>query len=255
MAAIVYGTYRTETVDGFVADFCPVCRDIQPFQVIGIGDASHLFLISLSSGQFAGRMIRCAQCGTGRTYTQARYITMMGEICEKSALIERTNPTVRAEFAERLALEERLRTSAAKLSAQEREMLLLEPFRELELEIEQLDKGTLKQKQASMWGMSAMCAVIGLAGASVRFQEAKVGWVVGAGIVTFLGVWAGILIHNELRGMKRRIMPSLARALRPLRPTKEELQSILARCRAARLCAGKKVKLDSLWTALQAGAP
>jgi hypothetical protein len=173
---------------------------------------------------------------------------------DKQALIEMTRPNIRLELRERLALEEKLQKSPAAFSAQEREALLLEPFRELDREIEQLDKGTLQQKQAKMWGVLAMMLAMGTSGALFHFNEDKMVWIVTPGIVAFVGVWFGILIAAEIRGMKQRITPSLARALRPLRPTKEELQMILNRCRAAGLHAGKKVRLGSLWTALQTGA-
>jgi hypothetical protein len=251
MAAIVHGTYRTETVAGFVADFCPVCRDIQAFKVIRVGDASHLAFVSLGNGRLAGHMIRCAQCGTGRAIPEDRYSMVAERSSDTEALIAMTHPNIRTEFAERLQLEARLRTNPDCLTVEQREAMLLEPFKELDPEIEQLDKGTLHQKQASMWGMLAMCAVMGGGGALVRFQEGKTGWIVGAAIAAFIAVWVATLICAEGRGMKRRIMPSLTRALRPLRPTKEELQMILTRCRNAGLRSGKKVKLDPLWNALQ----
>src|SRR5262249_35260963 len=135
------------------------------------------------------------------------------------------------------------------LSAPQREEMLLEPFRELDPEIAQL--GTLYQKQASMWGLLAMGAVMSGVGALMRFEEDKIVWFVAAGIVAFLVVWGGLLVRAEGRGMGQRIMPSLARALSPLRPKKEELEMILARCRNAGLRSGQKVKLNSLWSALQ----
>jgi hypothetical protein len=249
---MVHGTYRTETGEGFVADFCPVCRDIASFKVIRVGDASHLAFVSLGSGRFAGRMIRCGRCDTSRTFDEKRYADITPQSPDLEGLIASTHPNVRAEFAERLELEARLRSDPSSLSSRQREELLLEPFQELDPQIEQLDKGTLHQKKASMWGVLAMCAAIGGGGAIARFDEAKAGWVIGGGIVAFVAVWAGILIFIEGRGMRQRIMPCLAGALRPLRPTKEELQKILGRCRNAGLRSGKKVKLDPLWKALQA---
>ena len=249
---MVHGTYRTETVEGFVADFCPVCRDIASFKVVRVGDASHIAFVSLGNGRFAGRLIRCSRCDTARAFDQKRFAGIATDGSNAEALIASTHPNVRAEFAGRLELEARLRTDPSILSGHQREELLLEPFQELDPEIEQLDKGTLHQKKASMWGFLAMCAAIGAGGAIARFDESKAVWVIGGGIVSFLAVWAGILICAEGRGMKHRVMPCLATALRPLRPTKDELQRILARCRNAGLRSGKKVKLDSLWKALEA---
>jgi hypothetical protein len=254
MAEIVHGTYRTETVAGFVADFCPVCRDIGSFQVIRVGDASHVAFVSLGQGRLAGHLLRCVQCGTGRGFLQERYAAVAEKNPGTAALIELTHPNIRSEFGERLELETRLRNDPFFLSAPQREQMLLEPFQELDPELEQLDKGTLHQKTASMWGFLVMCAVLGGGGVIIRFEEEKIGWVIGAAIVAFLAVWAGILIRAEGRGIRQRIMPNLARALRPLRPTKEELQMILTRCRNAGLRSGKKVKLHSLWNALEAAS-
>jgi hypothetical protein len=248
---MVHGTYRTEKAEGFVADFCPVCRDIASFKMIRVGDASHLAFVSVGNGRFAGRLIRCSRCDTGRAFDQRRYTGVAEKSSDLEELIALTHPNVRTEFGARLDLEARLRADSSILSAPQREELLLEPFQELEPEIAQLDKGTRHQKKASMWGFLAMCLTIGAVGIVNRFDETKTGWAIGGGIIAFVLVWAGILIHAEGRGMKQRIMPCLARALKPLHPTKEELQNILARCRNAGLRSGKKVKLDSLWRALQ----
>lgn len=251
---VVYGNYVTEKEAGFVADFCSVCRDIQTFKLMRIGQASQMFMISLGEGSLAGHLVRCAQCGTARAFEEGRYTWVSQQKCDTQSLVEMTHPNVRTKFAERLALEERVRNNPSSLSASEREELLLEPFEELEPEIQQLDKGTLYQKQAAMWAVLAGGVIMGAGGAMVRFQEGRMGWTIATSIATAIAVWVSILVAAETRGMKRRIMPSLARALKPLQPRKEELQGILKRCREAGLRAGKKVKLNPLWTLLQTQA-
>src|ERR1043165_4035739 len=133
---MVHGTYRTETVEGLVADFCPVCRGIASFRVLRVGDASHIAFVSLSNGRVAGRMIRCSRCDTGRAFDEKRYTGIGSECSDTETLIASTHPNVRAEFAGRLELEARLRTDPSILSGHQREELLLEPFQELDPEIE-----------------------------------------------------------------------------------------------------------------------
>src|SRR5262245_20739279 len=108
MAGIVQGTYRTERRAGLVADFCPVCRGIERFEVIRIGDASHVAFVSVGEGRLAGHMIRCGRCQTGRAFHRQRYAHIARESSTLEALIELTHPNIRAEFAERLELEARL---------------------------------------------------------------------------------------------------------------------------------------------------
>jgi hypothetical protein len=252
MAGIVHGTYHTESESGFVADFCPVCRDIETFNVIRVGDASHIAFVSLGKGQLAGYMIRCGKCGVSRPFTRERYATIAQQCTGKDDLVAMTFPNIRTEWAKRLELEARLRKDPSQLSPVEREQLLMEPFDELDPEIEHLDKGTVHQKQASMWGMLALCTVVGAGGAFVRFQDEKMPWVMGAAIAAFITVWAGILIVVEKRGMGKRIMPSLTRALKPLRPSKGEIEAIINRCRKEGLWSGKKVNPNHLWNLLQA---
>ena len=48
------------------------------------------------------------------------------------------------------------------------------------------------------------------------------------------------------RDLRNRIVPKLAQGLRPLQPTRDELSTMLDKCKTAGLLLGRKVKLDRL---------
>jgi hypothetical protein len=126
---IVWGTKRVERKQGFVADFCPVCRTIRPFQLTRVNMVGHVYYISFGQGDLDGYFIECADCGLQLNVDPAQYAgTEQRRVTDTEALVNRTFPKLRAVHAERLQLEEQLRKSPTTLSPEQRAELLMEPF-------------------------------------------------------------------------------------------------------------------------------
>jgi hypothetical protein len=77
-------------------------------------------------------------------------------------------------------------------------------------------------------------------------------WFAAVGLAMLAGGLFTLVQHAL--GTKRRVrtefIPALAGALRPLKPTKEELQSCLGAFKSEGWHLGKEIKTDTLWAAL-----
>src|SRR5262245_30052423 len=126
---IVWGTKRIERALGFAADFCPVCRQVQPVRVARIGMASHVYYISFGQGQLVGYQAKCSVCSLAFETNPIRdQQTVLQTPKDIEALIDTTFPSLRQNYSERLSLEEQVRLKPHSLNAEQREALVLEPL-------------------------------------------------------------------------------------------------------------------------------
>jgi len=67
MFFIVWGKKRVTRNLGYVADFCPLCREPKPFLLQRIGMAGHVYYISAGEGELVGFHRTCQTCKTAFT--------------------------------------------------------------------------------------------------------------------------------------------------------------------------------------------
>src|SRR5687768_11530581 len=99
--AIVWGKKSVEKRLGYAADFCPICREINPFQVFRLAVADHIYYVSLGEGKLLGHIGECSKCKTKIPVNPMRYKTFFfapGNDIEK--LILETYPNIRSDYAE-----------------------------------------------------------------------------------------------------------------------------------------------------------
>ena len=107
---IVWGKKRIERKQGMVADFCPICREVRAFTLIRVGLADHIYYVSFGQGKLAGHIIRCDTCGVALRADPTRFATAEKDPrIELETLIRQTFPRLRETYAERLALEQRIK--------------------------------------------------------------------------------------------------------------------------------------------------
>ena len=63
MFVLFWGRKRREDHLGFVADFCPICREVRPFRLLAIRMVPHLFFIPMGSGRLECHVRVCLECG------------------------------------------------------------------------------------------------------------------------------------------------------------------------------------------------
>ncbi len=259
MFVFYWGTRRTEKKQGLVAEFCPLCRDISAFRILRVGLASHVYAIPFGQGRLAGHVIECTACGLRLTADPLKYALFAVE--SKVAPIplgelERlTYPTVRQVYAPRLALETQIRRTASVLTPEQRAQLLLEPFRLLNPRVEARYSTSLKfDRYSSLGCVGTLLFTFLLLSVAGTLLEPRATYLIVASLVFFgLGVAytlgqlacaAGRFLHTE-------VVRALARSLDPLEPTPDELQGCLAKCKAASMKIGQKLKLPVLWAELE----
>lgn len=252
---IVWGKKLTETLLGKVAEFCPICREIRPFQLMEFGTVGHLYFLPLGDPEKLGYMLQCEECGTLLQYTENPYTGLQqDENCGLEDLITTTNPTIREIHAERLALETQLRQSPTFLTSQQRAGLLLEPFVVMEL------------LMAIRYGKKVVPDIHSGLGCAGTFVLSTIVGIINAMFFSFNDVLPAValtitivgtaytilqLIRSGERQVRENVLPRLARALAPLHPAESELRECLKDCKLSGLAIGSRVSPEQLWKALQ----
>jgi hypothetical protein len=254
---IIHGTKRVEKKLGRVADFCPICRDLRPFDLTSVHMVSHLYFIPLGSGKLAGHFIKCRNCGVQLGAEGGKYATAeRRRVDDLEDLIHRTNPGLRAERADRLALEAEIR-KGARLPAERREALLMEPFVVLNPLVEmRFANSSSFDRQSGIGCLGTVLVAVTLFIASFQFKGPKQDRVLLiAGILSGLGIlYTFVQLHlGPSRYSHRVVGKSLLRALAPLEPSKEEIAMCLDRSRMLGFKIGKVLKSAKVWQMAQEG--
>lgn len=255
---IFWGTTKTKKKMGFVADFCPVCRKAEPLLITRIGVGEHLYGVSLGKGKLVGHEGVCQGCHT-RLGVEATiydgFAKKPGDDVE--ALGQTTFPRLRELRAQRFALEQQLRDGT--LAAADREMLLMEPFHLFSDLAETHFTGNIQAGGRGGWGCLGTFVIAFLVfligNAFLMYPEARstLSAVVGYILLTGGLVSVVLMIFEPGRIFRRKMLPSLAKALRPLRPTRDEITDALARFKRSGYKLGKKLKPEVLWNEIQGG--
>lgn len=243
---IVWGKKRVERKAGHVADFCQVCRCARTFRLTRVGMAGHLYYISVSEGELLGFHRTCDTCGTVYGADPAHYVTTSSRRDTLEALTAATQPRLNEAWADRLALEAQIRTSAALLPADQRAGLIREPFVLLSPQVESQYGSTHVDKEVGLAVVGAI-ALLMLLPPAVRLvlpDDAEPAVLTALAVGVMLVLWQMFMVNG--RFLRRQVIPALARALRPLRPTHAELDAALAELKQHGHKIGTKVKVADL---------
>jgi hypothetical protein len=250
-----WGKKQVEKREGFVADFCPICRGFRAFRLTRIGRALAFNEVPLSQGTLVGHVKTCCECGLRSWVSDGRY--RGSEPRDERGLeflIERTLPGLAAEFAQRLGLEEELKRGRLDYSSCPRQELLMEPFKVLTPMVDEFFQGPARVDAPSgLACLGTLAVTLGLfIFSSVHIRgPAQDRALVGVGLVLLLGIAFSLYqLHRvPFRRVKRQAVPLAARALRPLQPSRREIEECLRQCGKSWL--GKAMKPDHLWAKLQ----
>lgn len=245
---LFFGKKRKLKNVGYVADFCPFCRSIQPFRIANVSMVDHLNGLPIGKGQTVAYSAKCCTCTIPRSVD----VSMFTDFSEYlpvniETLIKETYPDIRAVYAERLALENRLEKKQS-LSSSERQFLLNEPIDVLASDIEVRYSGsTSSDKMANIGCLITMLVpaiIILLAICVIPNGLVRENIVMIAFIFALLGFLVTVVLMGtaNARYLKTVIYPKLGRTYAPLKPTLEELETVLKRYRILGLMIGKKLK-------------
>jgi hypothetical protein len=236
---------------GFVADFCPLCRNIRPFRLDRVGLAGHVYYVTVSQGELVGHARTCMTCKTILNGNPGLYREVSKKLLDQGELQRTTFPNLQTHHAERLALEQTIKHSPGTIPADTRRALLKEPFLLLNPAVEKRFSATQIDKQTgltllALFVLFPFLMAMGKGAAPTYGGEIFLGFLI-AGI-------AAVSLQGFLqtgRYFDKKIFPVLVPALRPLKPTTEEITSVIAELKKAESKFGKKLKLPALLERLQ----
>ncbi|MFN8434336.1 MAG: hypothetical protein U0V18_09955 [Anaerolineales bacterium] len=254
--AIVWGKKRVEKALGHAADFCPICRDITPHRISRLGVAGHLYFVALGEGELVGHVGECTNCKTKRLVDSRKYKTFLfapGNDIEK--LIKETYPKLRLDRAERLEIEKKIKENHT-FSHEEREVLLIEPFKHLSGKVEERYANAKFDKESDLGCLITIAALVISPCLSIVISQTDTAQNIlslSSGLIFIFGFIYTVvqLMLSPNRFVKREITPILAKALAPLNPQKVELQKCLNFFKTGGHRLGQKINENQLWEQIQ----
>jgi hypothetical protein len=248
---IVWGKKIVRDRIGYVADFCPLCREPKPFALNEVKLKPHVYYITTGSGSLMGYERSCQGCSIAFEAERWKYTATPARVTDIDTLIATSYPTLRDVYAERLRLEAALRSAPESIPLDLRDSLIKQPFHLLGPMVDaKLKRGML---DLVGWGVVAASVVaIGVVldvtpdlAPSVAPQI--LGGVVLACVAAF--IWA--VASRRGRLIRRTMLPRLGRSLRPLRPTESELNGVLRELRRSRRSVASRVQAKHILQAVQ----
>lgn len=249
---VFWGKQRVEKKEGFFVDLCPVCRKFTPYQLYRISLATSLYGRARSEGEPRGHEGQCLECGTRIDVDPGDYRSFY-EIPGNSIsnLIRDTFPTIRKARARRLQQERALREGT--LRGEEREQMLMEPFQIFEEAVRRIfrQRGRWFSVTALLMVTACVTTMIWLVSEQkvmLTPWQKQVLNPTGPAVVVFgvvlvlswLSAMYGLMVTR--RPFTQQILPSLVKALEPLRPTRQEISQCLEELRRSGKVIGKRVK-------------
>jgi hypothetical protein len=250
---IHFGTKLVRKWRGRRADFCTLCRDFRPHRVLEVRTVFHVNFIPLPLGRRQGYERACESCGLARLTPGAvnPHAVTRDRRADLETLLSETNPDAASLSANRLAYESRVRSGA--LTAQERRAAILEPF----LSADTLLQGRSKEMHIDFISGLALLATVAafavaIALAAIFFRPGYEFLSQGAfATACAIGLGAVALLLTDVpRYARRAVLPHIVQALRPLKPSREEIEETIQTLKARRVRLGKNLKTVSIVEAL-----
>ncbi|WKB50639.1 hypothetical protein [Eleftheria terrae] len=250
---IVWGRKLVRRGLGYVADFCPICRVIQPFKLERLGSVGHVYYLSFGQGELVGYERTCQACKTSFNAEPSVYAGAVKTVVPLPELQQRTFPHLATVLRERLELEAKVKRDPTLLSGEERYALIRNTFELLSPKVEKRFAATHIDKEVALaaGGALALTAVGPGVVRSVYPDAAELSLLVFMGLGALLLVWQFAL--SGRRFMRRDVIPTLAMSLHPLRPSERELTSVLQDLKQLRHKIASKLKLSDLQMQLRQG--
>lgn len=249
---LIWGKKLVRRRIGYVADYCPICRGLRSFKVKRVGAVPHIYYFSLGrEGDLVGYTRTCAGCNIDLDARPDLYLGIHPHMLPPEELAAATNPDWRLVHAERLKLEATFAADPAALTPQQRAMLLQEPVALLAPKAEERFRSSHFDRRTfgMLLGMVVLVALAAALGNA--FPGAKDTLMTGAVLAGIAGVaWQAAQIKH--RWFREVIFPTLVPALRPLRPTPQEIEALLRESRRRGEQFGRKLDPARLIAALAA---
>jgi hypothetical protein len=237
---ISWGTKTVYDPIGYVADFCPCCRELRVFHFRRIGSATHLYGIAADSGDLTGYDRRCQSCGIMLSAVPDWYTGTSDEVLPIDELQSKTNARYRDTYAVDIALDRKAHDTPNRLTAEERQERIRDLFDYLAVLYEQRyrqDRASMGQLMGLALGFFSLLIFGGIAmnKLSSLFSDEPVPILNAIPLIVAIGIpiWWRHRADKEFRAT--RVMPRFASVLGPLRPTEAELTQAFEALRSRRV--------------------
>jgi len=248
---IFWGTKLVRKRMGFVADFCPICRSSQAFQLNRVGAVRHVYFLSFGSGKLLGHEIICQECKIALEADPLKYASISKKVLPANELYELTFPNIREVYKERLAFEEKLARKLEPLTAEERRKQIFLPFALLSAKVEDRLSATRIDKESFITLVGVIVFAVVAINISNHFFPESQPQVILSAIVIGLVAFIGQLALSGRRFMRKQIVPIIAKSLLPIQPTDDELKAAIMEFKRAGHKIGKKLKPADLTSKMQ----
>jgi hypothetical protein len=235
---------------GYVADFCPICREPRAFRLCGKRLVPQSFYIPVGFGELVGNERRCLDCGVDLPGDPTRYTALSKKPASFGQLRKLTYPSFDDAQRGRLELEKAVRDNPSAIGARDRQRLIRQPLELLSPRVEAHTPQT--DRDVAITVVAAWAAVWAGTSLATRFSPDNADAVLlGLLAVAVLAVVVQLALVNR-RYMRREIAPLLVRCLAPLKPRRAEIEAAVADMKAARHKIGSKLSVDHLMQRLEA---
>lgn len=246
---IVWGKSIKRRKQGFVADYCAVCRDLRTFQVDRIGSASHVYYISFGQGELVGYERVCGVCSTPVEADPHRYPDMAKTSRPATDLLSETFPNYYSVYREVIERDKKLRDTPSLLTPEERRTRMREPF----MLVAPIAQQKLARTQVDWRVLLAILSFVpifsvagAIAGLLKRPDHEPSESLIIAGLITWLAYIVYEVAMSSRRYLLKHAVPPLAASLLPFKPTVTEVAAIVDEFKRAKLKLGKLRTQDLL---------
>lgn len=252
--------YNKETTEpeGYVADFCPIERRITVCRIDGVYSSKYLNFIRIDRGSRLRNDRICCACGISIPGEAAAYLSYAPDPCIPLSQLEiTTHPGVTERNRDLIELASQIRRGVSS-DPTLKEALLREQFAWLDRIAEHHWKGETKlDRTALVFGFASLVLFFGGLFVVTKFvpQNRRLD---GIGIMFCVGL--ALLIATSVvfflapqRTMTRRVLPLVAMALEPLRPSDEQLVQVFVVMRAEGFKYATKFKPAKVLAAIRSG--
>jgi hypothetical protein len=255
---IIWGNKIKEHPLGYVAEWCSLCRAINPFRVFKKELVSHVYNLSFGEGQYIGSSAICENCGLAIPTNVAKYREISPAIMPVEALIQRTFPAIREFYSKRLEIEDQLKRAPRQIPEDLRSKLIKEPFILLAPVVEANVGGETKIDKKTGLGCTATI-FLPLALLITSAATRQSGYAIAAGLVflatlifTLISLFV-VVIRKPKYFIEQSVVPALATSLAVIQPTREEIRECYERLKRTNLAILKRVEIEKLFDALERG--
>lgn len=223
---------------GYVADFCPICHEATPSAIERLGMSRQIYGVTLNQGKLVGHERICLSCGCVFQGDPGKYASISPKFAFLPELQAATLPNLEHIHRDQLALARRIRDEPQAFSAEERHALIRNVMLSLSIKAQRHSRMNIDRNT----GLALIGTVLWAMFGSSVLPMVPIGffWLSGLGIV----LWQ--FISSRRRAMRREVLPTLARGLRPLKPEPAEIQAVLAELKRQRHPVGIKVDAGDL---------